>query len=187
MSRLLLPLMWWGRVRVNGLDHVPGSGPLLVVSNHDSQMDPVVLALGMRNVRSLRFLARSDLWKMAGLGPVLNGLRQIPVQRGAGDAAAMQVAIDALRAEEAIAIFPEGKLSRGKPLRARTGVTRLQQACPEAQLVLAAIAGTTDYVRFPKRPRVTIDLLPGPDGGAEAQELLDAVRDHVPPAPAGRR
>ena len=155
--------------------------------NHDSQTDPVLLGIALRKVRPLRYLARADLWKIPGLGPILYGLRQIPIERGTGDAAAIQAAVDALRAGEAICIFPEGKLSRGERLRARSGVARLRAACPEARVVLALISGTTDFVRFPRRPRVTVELIPPPAAAAEPHELLDAIRERVPPVRAGRR
>lgn len=186
ITRLLLPLAWWGRVRVTGVDAVPASGPVLVVPNHDSQMDPVVLGIALRRRRMLRFLARADLWRMRGLGPVMNAMRQIPIERGTGDAGALDAAIAALRAGEAVCVFPEGKLSLGQRLRARSGVARLRAGCPEAVVVLAAISGTTDYVRFPRRPRVTIDLFRPPAGAEAPQELLDTLRERVPPAPAGR-
>jgi 1-acyl-sn-glycerol-3-phosphate acyltransferase len=187
MTRVLLPLAWWGRVRVSGLDAVPERGPLLVVPNHDSQMDPVVLGVALRKRRMLRFLARADLWKIPGLAPVMNGMRQIPIERGARDSSALDSATQALRAGEAICVFPEGKLSLGERLRARSGVARLGAACPEAAIVLAAISGTTDYVRFPRRPRVSIELFGAPPDVLEPQQLLDAVRERVPPVPAGRR
>src|SRR5256714_11994381 len=150
-------------------------------------MDPVVLGVGLRRRRMLRYLARANLWKMPGLGPVMRGLRQIPIERGARDAGAIQAAVDALRAGEAICIFPEGKLSLGERLRARTGVTRLKAACPEAAIVLAAISGTTDYARFPRRPRVHVELFTPSRDGAEPQALVDELRERVPPTRAGRR
>src|SRR5438067_11688536 len=121
MTRVLLPLVWWGRARVDGLEHVPESGPLLVVPNHDSQWDPVVVGVVLRKRRALRFLARANLWKIPLLGPVLSGMRQIPIERSAGDEGALAKAIDALRAGDAVCIFPEGRLS---------------QACPQARIVL---------------------------------------------------
>jgi 1-acyl-sn-glycerol-3-phosphate acyltransferase len=185
ISRLLVPLAWWGRLRVTGLEVLPERGPVLVVANHDSQMDPVILGVALRNRRQLRYLARANLWRIPGLGPVLRGLRQIPIERGAGDARAIHEAVAALRAGAAICIFPEGGLSGGERLRARTGVARLREACPEAAIVLAAIAGTTEYVRFPRRPRVRVGLF-APPGGRDPQALLNAIRDRVPPARAGR-
>jgi 1-acyl-sn-glycerol-3-phosphate acyltransferase len=187
IARLLLPLAWWGRLRVSGLEVLPEHGPVLVVPNHDSQMDPVVLGIALRKRRMLRYLARANLWKIPGLGPVMRGMRQIPIERGAGDAAAIGAAVAALEDGEAICVFPEGKLSLGERLRARTGVGRLKTACPQTAVVLAAISGTTDYVRFPRRPRVRIELFQPPADAREPQELLDAIRERVPPTRAGRR
>lgn len=194
MTRLLLPLVWWGRAKVEGLELVPEHGPLLVVPNHDSQWDPVVVGVVLRKRRSLRFLARANLWKIPLLGPVLYGMRQIPIERGAGDQGALQNAIDALSAGEAVCIFPEGKLSRGEPLPARSGVGRLATACLDARIVLCAVAGTTDYVRFPKRPRVAVTLFAPTNGQPRAGEdprelaarLLVELRERVPPVRAGR-
>jgi 1-acyl-sn-glycerol-3-phosphate acyltransferase len=99
-----------------------------------------------------------------------------------------------LRAGEAVCIFPEGRLSRGERLPARSGVGRLAEACPEARVVLAAVAGATDYVRFPRRPRVRVELF-YPGGAARPDEaprdlaarLLRELRERVPPERAGRR
>jgi len=194
-TRVLLPLNWWGRVRVAGLDAVPRSGPLLLVPNHDSQMDPVVIAVALRRRRQLRYLARANLWQIRGLGPLLSAMRQIPIERGAGDTRALDRAVEVLQAGDAICIFPEGKLSGGERLRARSGVGRLAAACPNATVVLCAISGATDYVRFPRRPRVKVRFF-APDSGQPhageepselAARLLEELRDEVPPAVAGRR
>jgi 1-acyl-sn-glycerol-3-phosphate acyltransferase len=192
--RLLLPLWWWGRGRVAGVELLPQRGPVLVVPNHDSQTDPLVLGIALRRRRQLRYLARADLWEIFGLGRVLDGLRQIPIERGVGDRAALEHAVSALRAGEAVCIFPEGRLSLGGRLRARSGVGWLHAACPEATVLLATVSGTTDYVRFPRRPRVAVTLLapaagqPGPDEEptALAERLLAELREHVPPVAAGR-
>ena len=97
---------------------------------------------------------------------MLDGIRQIPIRRGAGDAAALQAAVDALDDGEAVCIFPEGGLSRGRRLRAHRGVARLIEASPDAQVVLAAVTGGTDLVRFPRRPRVRVELFRPTDASA---------------------
>jgi 1-acyl-sn-glycerol-3-phosphate acyltransferase len=53
LTWLLAPAAWWGRLRVSGLELVPARGPLIVVANHDSQWDPVVVALALRGRPSL--------------------------------------------------------------------------------------------------------------------------------------
>ncbi len=195
IATLLRPVAWWGRLRTDGLETVPVEGPILVVPNHDSQWDAVLIGLALRPRRRLRFLARASLWRIPGLGPILYGLGQIPIRRGAGDAAALEQALCALRSGEAVCVFPEGGLSWGEALRARSGVGRLAQACPGVRVVLCAVEGTTDYVRFPRRPRVRVRFFapesgePRPDEtpAEVATRLLDEIRARVPPTPAGRR
>jgi 1-acyl-sn-glycerol-3-phosphate acyltransferase len=194
IARLLLPTAWWGRLRVRGLEAIPPAGPVLIVPNHDSQWDPVMVALAARPVRQLRFLARASLWKIPGLGPILYRLGQIPIRRGAGDAAALGEASEALRSGAAICVYPEGRLSRGETLRARTGVARLAEWCPGARIVLCSVEGATDFVRFPRRPRVRVGFFRPAGKPAEAENeqqlatrLLDELRERVPPVAAGRR
>jgi 1-acyl-sn-glycerol-3-phosphate acyltransferase len=194
-AALMRPAAWWGRLRVEGLESVPAEGPLLVVLNHDSQWDPILVALAIKPRRRLRFLGRASLWKIPGLGPLLNGLGQIPIRRGSGDSGALENAVDALGAGEAICVFPEGELSWGERLRARSGVGRLAQRCPGVEVVLGTVEGTTEYARFPHRPRVRVAFLrpaagnpqPGEEAPVLATRLLDEIRDHVEPIPAGRR
>lgn len=186
---------WWGRMQVEGLETLPRSGPVLVAGNHDSQMDPVAIGVATRKHRQIRALAKSSLWDVRGLGPILNGMGQVPIERGKGDRGALDKAIAELRAGACIGIFPEGTRSLGRTLRARSGIGRLAEAVPETVVVLAAVSGTTDYVRFPKRPRVRVafsrpaggDYRLGEDHGEFAARLLDEIRAGVPRTLAGRR
>ena len=192
---LLGPTAWWGRLRVEGLAQVPVEGPLLVVPNHDSQWDSVLIGLVIKPRRRLRFLGRASLWRVPGLGPILYGLGQIPIHRGAGDAAALEKASEALCAGEAVCVFPEGGLSWGLRLRAHSGVGRLAWSCPGVQVVLCTVEGATDYVHFPRRPRMRVsffrpregDPRPGEEPAELAARLLEEIRELVPPTPAGRR
>lgn len=185
----------WGRLQVEGLDALPESGPVLVVGNHDSHWDPVTVGVAAIRRRQIKALAKSDLWKVRGLSPVLNGMGQIPIDRGAGDAGALARAIEELRRGACIGVFPEGTRSRGRVLRARSGVGRLALEVPEAKVVCVAIEGTTGYTRFPSRPRVSTRFFepaggqPRPDEqpGELAARLLAEIRELVPPSAAGRK
>jgi 1-acyl-sn-glycerol-3-phosphate acyltransferase len=178
----------WGRLEVSGLEHLPARGPVLLAGNHDSYWDPVAVGIAGLPRRQICALAKSSLWK-PGLGRILDGMGQIPIQRGTGDAGAMDRAVEELRAGACIGIFPEGTRSLGRTLRARSGFGRLAQAVPEAQVVCVAVKGTRALPRFPRdRPHVTVDfftpagggLQPGEDAAALGARLLAELRARAP-------
>jgi 1-acyl-sn-glycerol-3-phosphate acyltransferase len=185
---------WWGRLEVSGLEHLPAEGPILLAANHDSYWDPVAIGIAGLPRRQICALAKSSLWK-PGLGKILDGMGQIPIQRGTGDTEAFGRAIEELRAGACIGIFPEGTRSLGRPLRARSGFGRLADAVPEAAIVCATVEGTVDIPRFPKRPRVAVRFFapeggqrrPGEAPGELSRRLLEEIRRHAPLAHAGRK
>lgn len=185
---------YWGRLEVVGQELLPESGPLLLAANHDSYYDTVSAGVAALPRRQIRALAKEELWKFPGLAPVLNGMGQIPISRGTGDKDAFERAVRELRDGACIGIFPEGTRSKGEELRARSGFGRLAQLVPEARIILIAITGTTDFFRFPKRPRVRIEFFEPESGqhieGESASELsarmLAEIRAKAPPARCGR-
>lgn len=186
---------WWGRLEVRGSELLPATGPLLIVGNHDSHWDPVAIGIAGRKRRQIRALAKASLWKIRPLAPILNGMGQVPIMRGAGDAGALDEAIRQLRAGACIGIFPEGTISRGGELRPRSGAGRLAEAVPEARVVCVRVTGTVDIVRFPKRPRIAVEffepegggLQPGEDPAALALRLTAEIRTGAPIAQSGRK
>lgn len=188
------PIALWGRLTVEGEDCLPRSGPTLVVANHDSQTDPVVIGMAGIRRRQIRALAKSSLWDKPLLARVLDGMGQIPIERAMGDAGALVNAIDALRGGACIGIFPEGTISVGRTLRARSGVGRLALEVPDARIVCAAVTGTPDIARFPKRPKLHVRFFEpasgqtdGSESAAEiAERLVAEIRDIAPQVDAGR-
>jgi 1-acyl-sn-glycerol-3-phosphate acyltransferase len=193
---LLAPVIrWWGRLEVVGEEHLPPAGPTLVIGNHDSYWDPVAIGMAGRRRRQIRALAKSTLWKVPGLAPVLNGMGQVPIERGKGDVRALEAAIETLRGGGCIGVFPEGTISRGQVLRARSGAGRLALAVPEARIVSVTVTGTVDIVRFPKRPRIRVEFFPpaggavtdGEDAAALTVRLMAEIRERAPIALPGRK
>jgi 1-acyl-sn-glycerol-3-phosphate acyltransferase len=190
------PVAWWGRLEVEGLETLPASGPLLIAGNHDSHWDPVMVGIAAVRRRQICALAKSELWKVRGLGPILHGMGQIPIERGSGDRQALARAIEELRAGACIGIFPEGTRSLGREMRARSGIGRLAHEVPEAHVSLVAIEGTADLTGFPRRPRVRVRFFdpgggqprPDEDPAELSARLLAEIRAQVPPlAPYRRR
>ena len=194
--RVLSPwVKWWGRLEVRGLEAMPLEGPILLAGNHDSYWDPVAIGIAGLPRRQIRALAKSTLWKIKPLGPILNGMGQIPIRRGAGDVAAMDEAIKQLRAGACIGVFPEGTTSRGRELRARSGFGRLALEVPEAEIVCVTVKGTVDLVRFPKRPRIEVHFFTpalgngqsGEDAAALSIRLMAEIREQAPVVFGARR
>jgi len=178
----------WGRLEVAGLEHLPGTGPVLLAGNHDSYWDPVVIGIAALGRRQIRALAKASLWKVRGLAPLLEGMGQIPIDRGAGDAGALDRAERELRAGACIGVFPEGTRSLGRKLRARSGFGRLAELVPEAQIACCTVQGTTDLPKFPRRPRIRVEFFTPAEGGLRAGEsaaelsvrLLAEIRSRAP-------
>jgi 1-acyl-sn-glycerol-3-phosphate acyltransferase len=144
------------RVRVEGLEHVPTSGRLIVVANHTSNADPPLLwgwlvpALG----RVPTYLAKAVLFKGI-VGTVLRSVGATPVEAGGSDMAAYRVAKAALDAGGVVAIMPEGTRSLdGRLLRARPGASLLATRTG-ATVLPVGISGTDELLgRGRSLPRI---------------------------------
>jgi 1-acyl-sn-glycerol-3-phosphate acyltransferase len=186
---------WWGRLEVVGAEVLPLSGPIMLVANHDSHWDPVVVGVAANHRRQVRALAKSSLWNVRPLAWVLNGMGQIPIERGRGDTKALAAAIERLNDGACIGVFPEGTVSNGRTLRALSGAGRLALAVPESRVVCATITGAVDIARFPRRPRVRIEFFEPRDGQphegespvALTKRTMAEIRAAAPPVPLGRR
>jgi len=186
---------WWGRLEVVNVQLIPRNGPVLLLGNHDSMWDPIVAGVAALQRRQIRALAKASLWKYRPIAWVLDHMGQIPIERGRADAQAMTAAIDRLRDGACIGVFPEGTISRGKPLRALSGAGRLAVAVPDTSIVCMAITGAVDIVRFPKRPRLRVEFF-GPENGqlqpeesavAVTKRTMAEIRRKAPYALPGRR
>jgi 1-acyl-sn-glycerol-3-phosphate acyltransferase len=189
-----IPLVrWWGRLQVSGTDRLPASGPVLLLSNHDSAWDPVIVAVAVRS-RPVLALARSSLWDNRLLGRTLDRMAQIPIDRGRADLTALSAAIEQLRLGHCVEIFPEGTVSRGRTLRPLSGAGRLALAVPETRVVCVAVTGAVELVRFPHRPRIRVEFFPPAKGPPRPDESAIAftrrataeIRARAPHAVPGR-
>ncbi|MGH8976573.1 MAG: lysophospholipid acyltransferase family protein [Acidimicrobiia bacterium] len=129
---LFYPGLRYGlRWTIEGDERIPRRGPVILASNHISYLDPLTLAfVADRRHRRLRFLAKAELFDKRGLGQLLRGAHQIPVQRGTANAVdALDAAVDALSRGECVAVFPEGTISMDlEPMTGKSGTARLARA-----------------------------------------------------------
>lgn len=120
-----------------GLERVPRQGPAVVVSNHLSLSDPLVLACALRRAgRRATFLAMAEAFSWPVVGGLLRRTGQIPVRRSSDPQAAVAPALAALAAGWVVALYPEGRITTEPDYRplptARSGAVRLALAadCP---------------------------------------------------------
>ena len=143
VKAVLTPVLrFFYRVRVEGLEHVPASGPVILASNHVSFSDSIFLPMVLR--RRVTFVAKAeyfDDWKTAWF---FRAAGQIPIRRDGGSASqgALAAAREVLDAGGIFAIYPEGTRSPdGRLYRGHTGVARLALSC-RAPILPVAMIGT---------------------------------------------
>lgn len=166
LNRVVPPVaraVW--RPTVEGLHHVPATGPVIVASNHVSFADSVVIPVVVP--RKVVFLAKSDYFNGTGLRGAatrawFEGLGMLPVDRDDSKSAlaSLDTALQVLARGEAFGIYPEGTRSRdGRLYRGRTGVAHLAltAGCP---VVPVGLQGTAELQpvgsRLPRLARVTV-------------------------------
>lgn len=112
------------RFRVSGREHVPKRGSLLIVANHLSWYDPLLLGVVMP--RRIWFFTKEEVFRWPVVGWLCRGTGQIAVYRGEGDRAALERALGYLREGKALVFFPEGTVERQEVMiAAHTGVAML--------------------------------------------------------------
>lgn len=197
---LLLPFMHAvGRYRIVGKENIPATGAFVLAPNHYSNIDPVVIGLGIwATGRMPRYLAKASLFRIPVVGWLLRQSGQVPVERGGRNSAdpltqARRIAQEGL----AVVIYPEGTLTREPdcwPMRGKLGAVRtaLESGVP---LIPAASWGAQLILpRYSKRislfPRKRVDIvfgspldlsefagkpLDGPTLVAATDKLMDAI------------
>jgi 1-acyl-sn-glycerol-3-phosphate acyltransferase len=160
------------RLTVIGEERLPRTGAAVIVANHVSWLDPIILPLALP--RKPAFLAMEELWRIRGVRLVMRayGPLAIPLHRGAVDATALKRSLQALRDGALLIVFPEGGISPDGRLRPFHRGAALMAARARAPLIPVAIIGTADALplgRMMPRPRpVTVRIgnaisPPGPE------------------------
>ncbi|MCH7814781.1 MAG: 1-acyl-sn-glycerol-3-phosphate acyltransferase, partial [Planctomycetes bacterium] len=100
----------YGRGRVFGLEHFPASGGILLACNHQSFLDPVIVALPLP--REAHFMARDTLFRNRPFRAFITHLNAFPVRRDTADIAAIKRCLRVLKSGEIVIAFPEGTRTR---------------------------------------------------------------------------
>ena len=138
-------------LKVYGVRNVPRTGGVLVVTNHQSLLDP--LLLGVQHGRGMSYMAKSELFRNRFFGGLIRRLGAFPVKQGSGDVGAIRETVSRLQEGRMLNIFPEGSRSEtgeiGPMLPGAALVIR--RMGPGVKVIPAAIDGS--YAAWPKGQR----------------------------------
>lgn len=148
------------RGRVYGVENVPKKGPLIIVSNHASYVDPPILSISLR--RPVAYMAKEELFEVPLLKQTIRLYGAYPVKRGAGDRAAMRAGMMALQQGWIVGLFLQGTRTHdGRIDEPKLGAA-LIAAKAQVPLLPASIWGTDKILpkgaSFPQSVPVTIRI-----------------------------
>ncbi|MEV8310156.1 lysophospholipid acyltransferase family protein [Streptomyces flavidovirens] len=130
------------KIDTQGSENIPRTGGAVLVSNHISYLDFIFSGLGaLPQKRLVRFMAKDSVFRHKISGPLMRGMKHIPVDRKRGEAAYAH-ALDSLRSGEIIGVFPEATISESFTLKSfKSGAARMAQEAG-VPLIPMALWGT---------------------------------------------
>lgn len=188
LSWLLIHVIY--RLRVQGIDRIPERGPALLICNHVSFVDPIVISAACP--RPIRFIMEASIFRIPLLNGVFRGMKAIPVAPEKEDPVvyerAFEIVAKELRAGQLVCIFPEGRLTKdGEIAEFRAGMLRILKDTPVPIIPLAlsnlwgsmfSRFATSLWKRLPRRYLAKITLAAG-EPIAPEDATLDNLRAAV--------
>ena len=150
---LYYPVSMLVKVQYRNIDRLPQSGPMIVVVNHVSHLDPFLVAKFVLDAgRVPRFLAKESIFDVPAVGWGMRIMGHIPVKRGTTDARqSLAAAVEALEEGKVIVLHPEGTVTRdplGWPMSGKTGAARLATLAPGVPVIPVVQWGVQEQVDF---------------------------------------
>jgi len=178
------------RLRVEGAEKIPEHGPALLICNHVSFVDPIVISAACR--RPVRFIMEASIFRIPFLNLIFRGMKAIPVAPAKDDPAvyerAFNVVAQELRDGQLVCIFPEGRLTRdGEVAEFRAGMMRILKETPVPVIPMAVSNlwgsmfsrfGRSMWQRLPRRYLAKITLRVGDPIAPESADVV-GMREHV--------
>jgi 1-acyl-sn-glycerol-3-phosphate acyltransferase len=115
-------------LRIRGRRHIPRTGPVLLIANHQSFLDPPLI--GLAAPRHLRYLARKTLFRHWCFGALIRSLHAVPIDQDGIGKEGLKTILQQLQAGKAVLVFPEGE---------RTLDGQLGQLRPGIQLLIKRV------------------------------------------------
>ncbi len=185
IARVLVLLLV--RLRVTGLEHVPETGPVILVSNHLNWTD--IPMIGLRLKRLTHFMAKAELFQKPPIKWLVIGLGAFPVRRGEADRQAIKQADEVLKAGQVLVIFPEGTRSRSRKMKEGLAGVALIALRSGAPIVPVGISGSDHFKLWhiwPFRTPITLTYgepftlsREGRRNHTDLQGQLDIIMRHI--------
>lgn len=183
LQRLTLRL--FAKWEVVGNENIPPMGPLIIIANHQSNMDPPMLVASL--TRRIYFLAKSTVFSTPIVSWLLDAYGAFPLDRDKNmDIAAYRWVVNQLREGKPVVLFPEGTRSAGGMIKAKSGFVQIALHT-KATILPVGITGTENMgswgrVFFPTgRLKInigTVFSLPDVEGKPN-KEIIDSFADMI--------
>jgi 1-acyl-sn-glycerol-3-phosphate acyltransferase len=181
---LYYPVSGLVKVRYRHIERIPQQGPMIIVTNHVSHIDPFLISKFILDAaRTPRFLAKESLFDVPAVGWAMHKMGHIPVKRGTTDARqSLAKAVEALENGGVLVLHPEGTVTRdpdGWPMMGKTGAARLATLVPDVPVIPLAQWGVQEQFDLYRKK---IKLIPRPKHVISVGEPVDlsAFRDREP-------
>lgn len=137
-------------LKVFGVENVPASGGVLLAANHQSYLDPVLIAVRLR--RPVSYLAKSELFENPHLSRLIRSLHAFPVRQGAGDLGAVRETIRRLEEGHVLNVYPEGtRTLDGEIGRLQKGIALILR---KASVPVVPVAIEGSFAAWPKEDKI---------------------------------
>jgi len=180
------------RTKIEGLENIPEQGPVILAGNHAAYLEPVLMSVFPK--RLVEPIGAGDFPFEGGIGAIVSAFGFIPINRGNLDRKGLNQALDVLRQDGVLGIFPEGGTWAPGKMPPQIGVALLSQrtGAPVVPIGFSGLQGVMKKALQLKRPKILmrvgepITALPMTDAGNDksllleySHRVLDAIYDLI--------
>lgn len=191
IKRFFYTIVRWGlniiflgmyRLHVEGREHIPSEGAVIIAPNHKSYFDPPLVGVAIKK-RVVHYMAKEELFRNQLFGWILRQFGTFPVKRGSVDRTAVRQAVKELKNGNALGIFPEGtRIKRSGLGRFHSGMASLA-LMTGTPVIPVAILGSAD-MPHKKGPLAVLIGMPiqvqkQKAGSEEVEALNEAVKKEI--------
>lgn len=176
LFRLLFQIKGW---KIEGAEKLPSLGPVILAVNHVSMWDPVLVGCGLQ--RQVCYMAKEELFTVPLFGSAIRKCGAFPVKRSQSDTGAIRQALEILKGQQVLGLFPEGTRSKtGEMQKGLPGMVLLMDKA-KAPIVPIRVYGTQHLLRQARGKigmivgdPITPEMLQPPEGVENRREWVAA-------------